>query len=97
MGIKMKLDDWLKKNNVNFTAFARKMGISYDVLYHWRMGKSTPNAKYLYEIWKITNGGVHLVNTGFLQFDKMFPQWSVRRATTEELMLYKLENPDACL
>lgn len=58
----MKLDEWLKKNSVNYRAFARKMGISYDVLYHWRVGRTTPSAKYLYEIWKITSGAVSLLD-----------------------------------
>ena len=46
-------------------------------------------------VFKVGKSGVHLVNTGYLQYDKPFPQWSIRKATTDELLLYKLENPDA--
>jgi hypothetical protein len=48
-------------------------------------------------VFRLSNSGVHLLNRGFLQYDRMFPQWSVRKATDEELLPYKLENPDACL
>lgn len=66
----MKLDDWLQKNTVNYSAFARKIGVSYHVFYNWRRGKTVPKAKYIHKICKATGGEVSFLDFVDTQWNK---------------------------
>lgn len=54
----MKLEKWLKKNNLRYEEFAEQLGVSRGSVFLWRTGKFKPMKIYQQKIKEFTNGEV---------------------------------------
>jgi hypothetical protein len=60
----MKLEEWLKKNNVEFVEFSKRINSNRMTLYNWRKGHFSPNRFFQELIHKETNGEVSFNDWG---------------------------------
>lgn len=54
----MKLEEYLKKNNMNGKEFAKLHSLNFKSIYNWLTGRTKPLKSHIALIKKLTNGKV---------------------------------------
>ena len=59
---RMKLSDWLTKNDLAHSDFAKRVGVSKEAVRLWCLGERKPQERHLVKIVKVTAGKVGLLD-----------------------------------